>query len=158
MITLGKKLKTNFKLKVVAQGVESEVAFKDLLKRRTIVSVYMKNNTGSCDKQNDSLAAHAAEFTKAGYDLIAISRDTPGSHLKYAVKKKITYTLASDPTDLFAQAADAVVEKSMYGKKYFGPARAAFVLAPDGTVLAVAEKVDTADHTAQLKALIAGLK
>ena len=158
MITLGKKLKTNFKLKVVAQGVESEVAFKDLLKRRTIVSVYMKNNTGSCDKQNDSLAAHAAEFTKAGYDLIAISRDTPGSHLKYAVKKKITYTLASDPTDLFAQAADAVVEKSMYGKKYFGPARAAFVLAPDGTVLAVAEKVDTADHAAQLKALIAGLK
>jgi peroxiredoxin Q/BCP len=97
-------------------------------------------------------------FTKAGYDLIAISRDTPGSHLKYAVKKKITYTLASDPTDLFAQAADAVVEKSMYGKKYFGPARAAFVLAPDGTVLAVAEKVDTADHAAQLKALIAGLK
>ena len=158
MITLGKKLKTNFKLKVVAQGVESEVTFKDLLKRRTIVSVYMKNNTGSCDKQNDSLAAHAAEFTKAGYDLIAISRDTPGSHLKYAVKKKITYTLASDPTDLFAQAADAVVEKSMYGKKYFGPARAAFVLAPDGTVLAVAEKVDTADHAAQLKALIAGLK
>lgn len=158
MITPGKKLKTNFKLKVVAQGVESEVAFKDLLKRRTIVSVYMKNNTGSCDKQNDSLAAHAAEFTKAGYDLIAISRDTPGSHLKYAVKKKITYTLASDPSDLFAQAADAVVEKSMYGKKYFGPARAAFVLAPDGTVLAVAEKVDTADHAAQLKALIAGLK
>jgi peroxiredoxin Q/BCP len=158
MITPGKKLKTNFKLKVVAQGVESEVTFKDLLKRRTIVSVYRKNNTGSCDKQNDSLAAHAAEFTKAGYDLIAISRDTPGSHLKYAVKKKITYTLASDPTDLFAQAADAVVEKSMYGKKYFGPARAAFVLAPDGTVLAVAEKVDTADHAAQLKALIAGLK
>jgi peroxiredoxin Q/BCP len=158
MITPGKKLKTNFKLKVVAQGVESEVTFKDLLKRRTIVSVYMKNNTGSCDKQNDSLAAHAAEFTKAGYDLIAISRDTPGSHLKYAVKKKITYTLASDPTDLFAQAADAVVEKSMYGKKYFGPARAAFVLAPDGTVLAVAEKVDTADHAAQLKALIARLK
>jgi peroxiredoxin Q/BCP len=158
MITAGKKLKTNFKLKVVAQGVESEVAFKDLLKRRTIVSVYMKNNTGSCDKQNDSLVAHAAEFNRAGYDLVAISRDTPGSHLKYAVKKKITYTLASDPTDLFAQAADAVVEKSMYGKKYFGPARAAWVLAPDGTVLAVAEKVDTADHAAQLKALIAGLK
>ena len=158
MITAGKKLKTNFKLKVVAQGVESEVAFKDLLKRRTIVSVYMKNNTGSCDKQNDSLVAHAAEFNRAGYDLVAISRDTPGSHLKYAVKKKITYTLASDPTDLFAQAADAVVEKSMYGKKYFGPARAAWVLAPDGTVLAVAEKVDTADHAAQLNALIAGLK
>lgn len=158
MISPGKKLKTNFKLNVVAGGAARETAFKDLLTRRTIVSVYMKNNTGSCDKQNDSLAAHAAELAKAGYNLVAISRDTPGSHLKYAAKKKITYTLASDPTDIFAQAADAVVEKSMYGKKYFGPARAAFVIETDGTVLAVAEKVDTADHAAQLKALIAGLK
>lgn len=158
MITPGKKLKTNFKLNIVADGVAKEVAFKDLLTRRTIVSVYMKNNTGSCDKQNDALAAHAAEIAKAGYNLVAISRDTPGSHLKYAVKKKIGYTLASDPGDLFAQAADSIVEKSMYGKTYFGPARAAFVLDTDGTVLAVAEKVDTADHAAQLKALIADLK
>jgi len=149
MISPGKKLKTNFKLTLIAAGKAKETAFGDLLTRRTIVSVYMKNNTGSCDKQNDSLAAHAAEF--------AISRDTPASHLKYAVKKKIAYTLASDPGDLFAKAADSVVEKSMYGKTYFGPARAAFVLDTDGTVLAVAQKVDTADHAAQLKALIAGL-
>jgi len=158
MIAPGKKLKTNFKLTVVVAGEAKEMAFKNLLTRRTIVSVYMKNNTGSCDKQNDSLATHAAEFAKAGYNLVAISRDTPASHLKYAVKKKIAYTLASDPGDLFAKAADSVVEKSMYGKTYFGPARAAFVLDTDGTVLAVAEKVDTADHAAQLNALIAGLK
>jgi peroxiredoxin Q/BCP len=157
MISPGKKLKAKFKLKIVQDGAEREVLFSDLLTRRTIVSVYMKNNTGSCDKQNDSLAAHAAEFAKAGYNLVAISRDTCGSHLKYAVKKEISYVLASDPDDLFAKAADSVVEKSMYGKTYFGPARAAFVLDKDGTVLAVAEKVDTADHAAQVRALIAGL-
>jgi hypothetical protein len=71
MISPGKKLKTNFKLKVVQDGAESEVAFSELLTRRTIVSVYMKNNTGSCDKQNDSLAAQAAAFAKAGYNLVA---------------------------------------------------------------------------------------
>ena len=157
MISPGKKLKTNFKLKVVSGGAEKEVSFADLLTRRTIVSVYMKNNTGSCDKQNDSLAAHVAEFAKVGYNLVAISRDTCGSHLKYAAKKKISYTLASDPDDLFSKAAGSIVEKSMYGKTYLGPARAAFVLEKDGTVLAVAEKVDTADHAAQLHALIAGL-
>ncbi len=154
MISPGKKLKTNFKLKVVQDGAQKEIAFADLLTRRTIVSVYMKNNTGSCDKQNDSLATHAAEFDKAGYNLVAVSRDTCGSHLKYAAKKKIAYILASDPDDLFAKAADAIVEKSMYGKTYLGPARAAYVLDRDGTVLAVAEKVDTADHAAQLKELI----
>ncbi|MCX6940837.1 MAG: redoxin domain-containing protein [Verrucomicrobia bacterium] len=157
MISKGKKLRAKFKLTIVQDGAVREVVFADLLTRRTIVSVYMKNNTGSCDKQNDSLAAHAAEFDRAGYNLVALSRDTSGSHLKYAVKKKISYVLASDPGDLFAQAADSIVEKSMYGKTYQGPARAAFVLDQDGTVLAVAEKVDTADHAAQLRALIAGL-
>ncbi len=157
MISKGKKLRAKFKLTIVQGGAVREVVFADLLTRRTIVSVYMKNNTGSCDKQNDSLAAHAAEFERAGYNLVALSRDTGGSHLKYAAKKKISYVLASDPGDLFAQAADSMVEKSMYGKTYQGPARAAFVLDQDGTVLAVAEKVDTAEHAAQLQALIAGL-
>jgi len=157
VISTGKRLTTNFKLKIVRDGVVQYVSFADLLTRRTLVSVYMKNNTGSCDKQNDSLAAHAAEFEQAGYNLIAISRDTCGSHLKYAAKKKITYTLASDPQDVFAKAADSIVEKAMYGRKFFGPARAAFVLDRDGTVLAVAEKVDTTDHAAQLRALIAAL-
>lgn len=158
MISPGQKLDTRFQLKVFHDGRATAAPFADLLTRRTIVSVYMRNNTPSCDRQNDSLAAHAAEFDRAGYNLVALSRDTCGSHAKYAAKKKITYTLASDPDDLFAQAADAVVEKSMYGRKFTGPARAAYVLERDGTVLAVAEKVDTADHAAQLKALIAGLK
>ncbi|MBL9186781.1 MAG: redoxin domain-containing protein [Opitutaceae bacterium] len=154
MISPGKRLNTNFKLKVVRGDAAAEVAFADLLTRRTIVSVYMKNNTGSCDKQNESLAAHAAEFDRAGYNLVALSRDTCGSHLKYAAKKNITYVLASDPEDLFSKAADAIVEKSMYGRTFFGPARAAYVLDRDGTVLAVAEKVATADHAAQLRELI----
>lgn len=158
MIRPGQKLKTDFTLRVVQDNEVKEVKFGDLLTKRTIVSVYMRNNTGGCDKQNDSLAAHAKEFARAGYNLIAVSRDTPGSHQKYAAKKGITYTLASDPEDLFAKAADSIIEKSMYGRKYMGPARAAYVLDRDGTVLAVAEKVDTADHAAQLRTLIAPLK
>ena len=158
MIKPGRKLDTRLQLKVFRDGKESLVTLADLLTRPTIVSVYMRNNTPGCDRQNDSLAAHAAEFDRAGYNLVALSRDTCGSHAKYAAKRKISYTLASDPDDRFAKAADAVVEKSMYGRTYTGPARAAFVLARDGTVLAVAEKVDTADHATQLRTLLAGLR
>lgn len=158
MITSGRKLKLNFTLKVVQDNEEREVVFKDLLTRPTIVSVYMKNNTPGCDRQNDSLAADAAEFDRAGYNVVALSRDTCGSHRKYAAKKGIGYVLASDPDDLFAQATDSVVEKQMYGRTFTGPQRAAYVLAPDGTVLAIAEKVDTKNHAAQLRELIATLR
>jgi thioredoxin-dependent peroxiredoxin len=157
VISPGQVLQTDFRLKIVHNGATKEVTFGSLLTRRTIVSVYMRNNTPSCDRQNDSLAAHAAEFDRAGYGLIAISRDSCASHARYAVAKRIGYVLASDPRDQFATAAGSLVEKSMYGRTFIGPARAAFVLDPDGTVLAVAQKVDTVDHAAQLRELLRGV-
>lgn len=158
MIQPGQTLAVDFPIKVVREGVIANLAsFRELLTRPTIVSLYMKNNTGSCDRQNASLAAEAEEFAQRGYNLVAISRDSGGSHQKYAVKMGLSHTLVSDPEDRFAKAADAIVEKSMYGKTYYGPARAAFVLGTDATVLAVAEKVDTKDHAKQLLALIASL-
>lgn len=157
MIAPGQKLDLDFTVKVLRAGTAEVVTFANLLTRRTIVSVYMKNNTPSCDRQNESLAAHAAGFGRAGYDLVAISRDTCGSHARYAAAKNISYTLVSDPEDQFARAAGALTPKTMYGRSFIGPARAAFVLERDGTVLAVLEKVDTADHAAQIRALFKSL-
>ena len=157
MIAPDQRPDLGFRLKTVRGGVVREVAFAELLTRRSIVSVYMKNKTPSCDRQNDSLVTHAAEFERAGYNLIAVSRDTSGSHQRYAAAKGIPYTLVSDPGDRFAQSVDSLVEKSMYGRTFIGPARAAYVLGADGTVLAVAPKVDTANHAAQLRELIKSL-
>jgi len=157
MIAPGQKLATDFPLSVVRDGRLEKVTFEDLLTRPTVVSIYMRNNTGSCDQQNDSLGAHAAAIDRLGYNLVAVSRDTGGSHLRYAAKKGISYVLASDPDDAFAGAADAIVEKSMYGKTYEGPARSAFVLGPDGTVLAVIAKVDSKAHGEQVLAVLRGL-
>jgi peroxiredoxin Q/BCP len=157
MIKPGQRIDTSFTLKVFADGETREVRFADLLTRPTIVSVYMRNKTPGCDRQNDSLVSVAQEIDRAGYNLVALSRDTCGSHQRYAAEKKIPYVLASDPHDLFSKAVDALVEKSMYGRTFIGPARAAYVLDRDGTVLAVVDKVDTANHAAQLRDLIKGL-
>jgi len=158
MITAGQKIDLGFTLKVVHRGEVRTAVFGDLIRERpVIVSVYMRNNTGSCDRQVDSLAAHAAEFAALGYGVIAVSRDTGGSHLKYAEKKGIPFILASDPGDAFARATDSLVSKSMYGRTFEGPARAAYVIACDGTVRGVIPKVDTKDHSAQLKALLVSL-
>jgi peroxiredoxin Q/BCP len=154
VIVPGQKLNTDFKLKVFRDGVAREAAFAELLTRRTIVSVHMRNNTPTCDRQVGALVAHAAEFERAGYNVVALSRDTCGAHGRYAAAKHIPFTLASDPHDRFAHAADAVVEKSMYGRTFQGPARAAFVLDRDGTVLGIVGKVDSANFAEQLRALL----
>jgi thioredoxin-dependent peroxiredoxin len=160
MIAAGAQLSVNFQVKVVQNGAIREVFFTQLLTRRSIVSIYMRNNTPSCDHQVDALATAAIEFERAGYAMLAVSRDTAGSHLRLAQKKNIgpSLTLVSDPGDLFALAADAVVDKALYGRRYRGPARAAFLLDPDATVLAVIEKVDTNRHADQLREALAKLE
>lgn len=154
MIKIGTKMNTDFELKVVQNGDEKSVKFSELLDRPTLVSVYMKNNTGSCDNQNMSLSEDQQSFAKKGVNLIAISKDTCGSHKKYAEKHGINYILASDPNLDFSKATDSMVEKSMYGKTYEGPSRSAFYIDTDGTILGIIEKIDPKNHAAELLELI----
>jgi peroxiredoxin Q/BCP len=157
MVSSGAKIDLNFTVKAVVDGDIREGRFADLLTGDTVVSVYMRNRTGSCDRQNVGLIEVAAELRRKGFGLIALSRDTANSHLRYAAAKGIPYVLVSDPSDQFARATDSLVEKSMYGRRFVGPARAAYVLARDGTVRAVVPKVDAAEHAEQLRLAIAGL-
>jgi peroxiredoxin Q/BCP len=157
MIDRGTQINTDFTLDIVKDGEEKTVEFKDLLDRPTIVSVYMRNNTSGCDKQNKSLAEHADWFDEQGYNLIAISKDSCGSHKNYAEKLDINYALASDPDYKFAEATDSIVEKNMFGNKFEAPTRSAYVIDTDGTVKAIIEKVNTKDHASELKEVIKNL-
>lgn len=157
MIEKGQKIDTDFTLDVVKDGEQQTVSFDELLDRPTVVSVYMRNNTSGCDKQNASLAGAADWFDEHGYNLVAVSKDTCGSHKNYARKMDISYILASDPEYKFGEATDSVVEKSMFGNTYEAPTRSAYVIDTDGTVLGIIEKVDTKNHAAELKELITNL-
>lgn len=154
MIRPGEKIDTDFMVEVVERDRIAEVRFANLLDRPAIVSVYMRNNTSGCDLQNRSLAEEAEWFDRNGYNLIALSKDGCRSHLNYARKLGISYRLVSDPEHRFSRAAGAIVEKKMFGKSYRGPSRSAFVIAPDGTVRGVIEKIDTKNHAEELKELI----
>jgi peroxiredoxin Q/BCP len=154
VISPGEKLNLQFRVKAVQGGVAKEVAFAELLTRPAVVSVHMKNNTPRCDRQNESFSARAADFERAGYQVIAVSRDTGGSHARYARSRGLPFTLVSDPGYAFARATQSLVEKSLYGRKYLGPERAAYVIDRDGTVLAVATDLEAKDPAAQVLALI----
>lgn len=154
MIAVGQKINLNFEIKILKNGEEKTVLFSEVLDRPTIVSVYMKNNTGSCDNQNISLATDQDKFERKGVNLVSISKDTCGSHKKYAEKHGINYILASDPELLFSKATDSIVEKKMYGNTYEGPTRSAYYIDTDGTLLGVIEKIDPKNHATELLELI----
>ena len=158
MIKLGAKADLTFRVRAWSRAEGGrELPFAELLGRRTVVSVYMKGGTPGCDRQVEGLSGFAAELEKAGFGLIAVSRDGATAQARQGEKKLLPFTLVSDPDDLFAKATDSLVDKKMYGRTFSGPARAAYVFDADGRVLAVVPKVDTADHPAQLRAAIAEL-
>jgi len=150
MIQVGQKIDTSLSLKIVENGSERTVSLAEILTKPFVISVYMKNNTSSCDNQNKSLVEFTEQISAKGFGILSLSKDTCGSHLKYAAKHGISYVLASDPDQKFPEITDSIVEKSMYGKKYFGASRSAFVIDTDGTVLAIIEKVDSKNHGQQV--------
>jgi thioredoxin-dependent peroxiredoxin len=157
MVEKGDQIDTDFELDIVQNGKEKTVTFSELLDRPAIVSVYMRNNTSGCDKQNRSLAEHAGWFDEKGYNLIALSKDTCGSHKNYAEKIGINYILASDPDFKFAGATDSIVVKKMFGNTYDAPTRSAYVIDTDGTVLGIIKKINTKAHAEELKELVEAL-
>lgn len=153
----GDRIDLNFNIKALIDGKETEITFGDLVQRRTVISVYMKNNTPGCDRQIDALVAEHEWFNPKGYAIIAISKDGCRSHQNYAKKKGIGFTLVSDPEYKFAHRTDSIIQKKMFGKNYTGPSRSAFVIDKDGTILEAIEKIDTKSHAEELKRIIEGL-
>lgn len=150
-------MKLGFEIDAALDGKVCQTKFSNLLKGRTFVSVYMRDNTSACDKQIDALIAEAKTFSHMGVKVIAVSRDRAAAHLAYAEKKGINFTLVSDPADLFSKAADAVVEKSTFGKKYMGPTRACYLLDESGVVIKLIPAVNVAKHVEQIRTCLSAI-
>lgn len=150
MIETGERLDLRFEVRAVVDGRQWTGRFADLITKPTIVSVYMRNNTSSCDKQIRQIEEVVERLDTLGCGVIAVSKDTPGSHLKYANKLGLAFPLVADPECQFAQATNSLVEKRMYGRVYQGPTRSAYLIDQRSVLRGVVEKVDAAGHGQQL--------
>ncbi len=153
----GDRLRLDFEVNVADAGTKRSAVFSELIVRPTWVSVYMRNNTGSCDKQMISLAREWDAIRALGFDVLGLSKDTVGSHLKYAEKHSIGFPLVSDPDHQFAKATDSLVEKKMYGRVFWGPSRSAYLVDENAILLGVCEKVAPGEHGTQALAFLEGV-
>ena len=64
--------------------------------------------------------------------MLGISPDKPSKQLKFAEKYSLGFPLLSDPDHAVAEAFGVWQEKKMYGKKYMGIVRSAFLDRRDG--------------------------
>tara|TARA_B100000212_G_scaffold333263_2_gene302491 strand:+ start:40581 stop:41054 length:474 start_codon:yes stop_codon:yes gene_type:complete len=157
MRSTGDQLELDFDVNVAEHESKRRVILSDLIVRPTVISVYMRNNTGSCDKQMISLAREWDKIRSIGFDVLGLSKDSVGSHMKYQAKHSIGFSLVSDPEHQFAKAAGSIVEKKMYGKAFWGPTRSAYILDENAILLEILVKVNPDNHGEQILELLKGI-
>ena len=78
--------------------------------------------------------------------MIGVSPDEVAAIDKFDGKYDLGFTLLADADHAVAEKYGAWVEKSMYGRKYMGVARATFIIDPKGKIARVFPKVQPKKH------------
>ena len=73
-------------------------------------------------------------LAKQGVDVIGISPDKPSAQQKFDTKYGLGFPLLADEDHTVASAFGVWGEKSMYGRKYMGIIRSAFLIDEKGTI------------------------
>ena len=129
-----------------------KVSLSDFKGRRVVLYFYSKDNTPGCTRQACAFAAAYAGFKEKSVDVIGISRDSAASHLKFAEKYSLPFTILSDPELEAIKAYGVWQEKKMYGKVTMGVVRTTFIISPDGVIEKVMNKVKPDTNAAEILA------
>ncbi|MEO6247809.1 MAG: peroxiredoxin [Sphingomicrobium sp.] len=117
----------------------------------TLLYFYPKDDTSGCTREAQDFTALAPDFAKAGVRVVGVSRDAMKKHDKFIAKYDLKVPLVSDEDGALSGAFGTWIEKSMYGRKYMGMARATFLIS-DGGVVRVWPKVKVPGHAAEVLA------
>jgi thioredoxin-dependent peroxiredoxin len=142
---------------VIEQGVKAPnfelpdqdgraVKLSDFSGTPLVVYFYPKADTPGCTAQACGVRDHHDDYAKVGTTVLGVSPDTVAKVKKFHDKYDLDFPLLADSDHAVADAYGVWVEKSMYGKKYFGNERTTFVIDKDGRVADVLRKVKPAEH------------
>ena len=123
----------------------AEVTLAGLRGKPVVLYFYPKDDTPGCTKQACGIRDAWGELSKKAH-LFGVSIDPPKKHQKFIDKYELPFPLLSDEDKSIVEAYAVWVEKSMYGKKFWGTERTTFIIDADGVVSAVCPKVKPDAH------------
>jgi thioredoxin-dependent peroxiredoxin len=132
----------------------SEVTLSDLRGRHVVIFFYPKDDTPGCVKEACSFRDALPRFADIDAEIFGISPDSVESHAKFRKKYSLPYRLLADVDHEVAEKYGVWGQKSFMGVRYWGNARTTFVVAPDGTIHRVFEKVKPEGHAEEVRAAI----
>jgi len=143
MLTDGSKAP---KIELLDQN-SKKFSLASLGKKKVLVYFYPKADTPGCTTQSCGLRDIKDDIGRTV--IVGISPDKAEKQKKFDDKYELGFTLLADTEHSVAEAFDVWKEKSMYGKKYMGIVRSAFLI-QEGVVLHAWYKISPADTPVNL--------
>ncbi len=132
----------------------TKTSLRDYRGRKVLVYFYPRADTPGCTAQSCGLRDVRDQVGDTV--IIGISPDQPTAQKKFDAKYGLGFPLLSDADHAVAAAFGAWGEKSMYGKKYMGIIRSAFLIDEKGKVEQAWPKISPKDTPANLLKALAG--
>ncbi len=118
----------------------------DFRGQKVVLYFYPKADTPGCTTQACGVRDNLDAYRTAGATVLGISPDPVDKVKKFHEKRALNFALLADEDHAVADAYGVWVEKSMYGRKYWGNERTTFILDSNGRVAEVLRKVKPAEH------------
>jgi peroxiredoxin Q/BCP len=134
------------------------VTLSELRGTWVVLYFYPKASTPGCTTQACSVRDHRADYERRGARVLGVSPDPVKKVAGFVEKQGLDFTLLADEDHAVCETYGVWVEKSMYGRTYWGASRSTVIIDPDGVVAEVFPKVKPAEHDAKVLAALDALQ
>ena len=131
-----------------------KVKLSDFKGKRVVVYFYPKADTPGCTTQSCALSDALPALKKLKANVIGISPDAPDKQKKFDEKHKLGFPLLADEDHATASKWGAWGQKTLYGRKFMGIIRSAFVIDERGNVAGAFYKVSPKDTVPKVTAAL----
>ena len=132
----------------------NRVSLADFRGQKVVLYFYPRDNTPGCTRQACAFAGAYAGFREKNVAVIGISRDSVASHVKFAEKYNLPFTLLSDPELEAIQAYGVWQEKKLCGKVSMGVVRTTFIIDEQGKIEKIMPRVKPDTNAAEILATL----
>jgi peroxiredoxin Q/BCP len=122
------------------------VRLSGLRGRRVVLYFYPKAATPGCTTQACGVRDHLPDYEDAGAVVLGVSPDPVKRIKSFHDDQGLNFDLLADEDHAVAESYGVWVEKSRYGRTYWGNERTTFVIDEDGVVRSILRMVKPAEH------------
>jgi peroxiredoxin Q/BCP len=123
-----------------------QVTLSSLRGRTVVLYFYPKADTPGCTAQACGVRDHRAAYEAAGAVVLGVSADPVAKIKRFQEKYDLGFTLLADEDHSACEAYGVWVQKTRYGRTYWGVQRATFVVDPEGRIARVFPRVSPDTH------------